>query len=277
MNDEERWADVVGFEGFYSVSDGGRIRRDAASNRGTAGRVLALTASRDGYATVGLSRPGQRPRCFRVHRLVVEAFHGVIQENGVVNHLNGEKFDNRLTNLEVTTSRENILYSYRSLGRSHTQGVLTELKVLEIRNMRLMGCTLREIAETYGVSLVTVGQVVHGKTWQTTGGEIREARGTRTGGRVTASQVLEIRRRASQGETFKAIAADVGTSNVNVAHIATGKTWKHVGGPLVASRDGAERARVGIPNHAPGVTSNRQRKHEKSVPRSERAEQGGAQ
>ncbi len=107
---------------------------------------------------------------------------------------------------------------------------------------------------------------------------LRDFRGERCGNaKLTNAIVLEIRRRASQGETFKAIAADVGTTNVNVAHIATGKTWKHVGGPLVASRDGAERARVGIPNHAPGVTSNRQRKHEKSVPRSERAEQGGAQ
>jgi hypothetical protein len=91
---------------------------------------------------------------------------------------------------------------------------------------------------------------------------IRDFRGEKCGNaKLTDGLVLEIRRRASQGETFKAIAADVGTSNVNVANVARGKTWKHVGGPLVAARDGAERVRIGIPNHAPGVTSNRQRKH----------------
>ncbi len=271
----EEWKQVIGFEGFYSVSSTGRVRRDLTSTRTRAGHIMKQFVSRDGYATVGLSRPGQRPGSYRVHRLVAEAFHGPIPENGVVNHLNGEKVDNRPENLQATTSRENILYSYRVLGREPTGSVLTEKDVLEMRTMRELGFTIAEIAQVHHTSLVTAGSVIHGKTWREVGGHLEEPRRKGAPGAVTASQVLEIRRRASQGETFKAIAADVGTTNVNVAHIATGKTWKHVGGPLVASRDGAERARVGIPNHAPGVTSNRQRKHEKSVPRSERAEQGG--
>ena len=78
--------------------------------------------------------------------------------------------------------------------------------------------------------------------------------------KLTEDDVLKIRERAIAGETFKSIAADFGVSNVNIANVATGKTWTNVGGPLVKKRDAAEKKRLGIPNHAPDVRSNRQRR-----------------
>jgi hypothetical protein len=66
---------------------------------------------------------------------------------------------------------------------------------------------------------------------------IRDFRGERCwNAKLTTRIVLKIRERAARGESFAAIARDVGVSNVNVANVATGKTWTHVSGPRVAKR-----------------------------------------
>ena len=89
----------------------------------------------------------------------------------------------------------------------------------------------------------------------------RDYRGTKSvRSRLTEAQVLEIRERAARGETYRGMCADYGVTNVCVKLAAQGITYANVGGPRSAPRDAAERKRLGIPNHAPGVGSNRQRK-----------------
>jgi hypothetical protein len=89
----------------------------------------------------------------------------------------------------------------------------------------------------------------------------RDLRGVRSASaKLAEEQVLDLRARAARGETFKDLGRAFGLTNVGAAKVARGESYANVGGPLSAARDGAERRRLGIPNHAPGVRSNRQRK-----------------
>lgn len=105
----ERWAPVAGFEGRFEVSDFGRVR-------GPSGRVLKLQLINSGYLMVHLTGAGSRARTVGlVHRLVAAAFLPITGE--VVNHLNANKLDNHVSNLEWTTYSGNVRHSQK-LGRA---------------------------------------------------------------------------------------------------------------------------------------------------------------
>lgn len=96
----EIWKDINGYDGKYQVSTWGRVR-------GLKG-VLKPYENHKGYLKVGLMGTDGMCHKHRVHRLVAEAF---IQNNGglpVVNHIDGNKQNNSVTNLEWVTNEENM-------------------------------------------------------------------------------------------------------------------------------------------------------------------------
>ena len=109
MTESEVWKDVVGFEGFYQISDKGNIysveRRDSRGNK-CGGRALRPVYNIDGYLQVNLYRNGVPKRKF-IHRLVAEAF--IPNTNGFpqVNHRDEVKDNNNVENLEWCTSKYN--------------------------------------------------------------------------------------------------------------------------------------------------------------------------
>ena len=216
----EKWRSVVGYEGFYSVSNLGRVRREKTITRAKAGHVMKLSPIR-GYLDVGLSRDGKQ-KVFRVHRLVVAAFIKRIPEDLVVNHKNGIKTDNRLSNLEIVTVQENVLHAFRVLGRRRTGEKLTAEKVVTIRKERASGSSLKTLAQRFDVTVTCIAHVATGKTWKHAGGPItpprahtQRARDVRA--RITDSDVLRIIKRYNSG---KATALELATEyDVNVRTI----------------------------------------------------------
>lgn len=100
MSDHETWLPVVGFERFFEVSNLGNVRSLPHEVRHWCGRMIPkpgglLTQSRHsgGYRLVAL-RNGKKQY---VHRLVMEAFVGPAPERHDVNHIDGDKTNNRLT------------------------------------------------------------------------------------------------------------------------------------------------------------------------------------
>ena len=101
----EIWKDIKGYEGQYQVSDQGRVRSLNYRHTGKP-RVLKLKEKRYGYLQVCLYNDGAK-KWFLVHRLVWESFNGPIPEGYELDHINAERYDNRLSNLRVVTRKEN--------------------------------------------------------------------------------------------------------------------------------------------------------------------------
>lgn len=122
----EIWKDIPDYEGFYQVSDLGRVKSLKRSVERSNGRdlnlkekILTQTFDKDGYAKIHLSKSGKAIR-YGVHRVVLKSFIGEKIEFEV-NHINGIKADNRLVNLEYCTSSENRIHAYRILKRKHAR------------------------------------------------------------------------------------------------------------------------------------------------------------
>ena len=110
----EIWKPVVGYEGFYEVSNQGRVRsldRDAVDITGrpysVKGRIRKLKLDRKGYVKVALS-VSNTMITYSVHTLVLEAFVGPKPNGAQCRHLNGNPADNRPSNLAWGTAKENM-------------------------------------------------------------------------------------------------------------------------------------------------------------------------
>lgn len=118
----EVWKDVVGYEGYYKVSDKGRVRSlarvctnesDAKSNRNIVHRLIPSFVTDRGYSEVSLSKGGHTRRAF-LHRVVATAFIPNPENKCDVNHIDGNKQNNSVANLEWATRRENIRHAIRT-------------------------------------------------------------------------------------------------------------------------------------------------------------------
>lgn len=98
----ETFKDIPGYEGLYQVSDYGAVR----SLKYGKVRYLKNVKQPNGYEIINLCRDG-KPKKFRIHRLVWEAFVGPIPEGMEIDHINTIRDDNRLDNLRVATPKEN--------------------------------------------------------------------------------------------------------------------------------------------------------------------------
>jgi hypothetical protein len=124
MKSKEQWRPVIGFENLYLISDQGNVKsldRVDSLNRIWLGRTLKKQNSGNGYHQVRLSRDGQT-YSKRIHVMVAESFlnHQPDGYSLVVDHINGDKLDNRLENLQVITHRSNTAKGFKNKTSKHT-------------------------------------------------------------------------------------------------------------------------------------------------------------
>ena len=104
------WKDVVGYEGLYTVSDTGLVYSCKSD------RLMTNTIrGKNNYLCVHLSKDC-KGKIHNVHRLVAEAFIENPKNKEQVNHIDGNKLNNNLNNLEWVTAKENCLHSTYVLG-----------------------------------------------------------------------------------------------------------------------------------------------------------------
>ena len=117
----EEWRPVKGYESLYDVSNWGRMR----SLKFGKVRVLKPCKGKDGYFRVGLRKVGKY-KCFLVHRLVWEAFNGSIPEGYEINHIDENKHNNRLDNMNLLTHRQNMNWGtgIKKRSENNSQAVL---------------------------------------------------------------------------------------------------------------------------------------------------------
>ena len=112
-NMNENWKDVKGYEGFYQVSDQGRVKSLKRTDRNghpRTERILKPHDRRNGYLCVHLSKD-MNAKWFSVHRLVADAFVPHDEGNDIVNHLDNNPKNNVASNLEWTTYKGNMQWA----------------------------------------------------------------------------------------------------------------------------------------------------------------------
>lgn len=166
----EVWIPIKGFEGDYSVSNMGRVKRTSQVNNGPsyAGKVLTCPPNREGYRALTLCVTKHRHTA-RVHVLVMRAFVGPRPPGATINHLDGDKLNPRLDNLEYCTLQANALHARRTLGKCvgslNGASKLHESDIPAIRARLAAGEFQRVIARDYGVSQVTISHIANGLVW----------------------------------------------------------------------------------------------------------------
>lgn len=122
MNEE--WRDIKGFEGLYQVSNLGRVK-NLNYRKSKKERVFAFNKNTDGYLQVILTKEGIK-KGFRVHRLVAEAFIPNPNNYLEVNHIDENKENNNVLNLEWVNHIQNSNHGTRNerISKNHSKEVI---------------------------------------------------------------------------------------------------------------------------------------------------------
>lgn len=162
----EEW-NIIEANPLYEISSLGRVRNKRTR---TIRKTMTTTTGYEGFTTI-LS--GRKTLFHRVHRLVAIAFIPNPERKRTINHINGDKKDNRVENLEWSTHSENSLHSHRILKKSGGVGVkhalskLTPDDVMKIFELKSNGLSTMQIASVIGkVSRPAIRAVLSGKTWK---------------------------------------------------------------------------------------------------------------
>jgi hypothetical protein len=175
----EEWRDIPNYEGFYQVSDQGRVRscdryvkspRLLHTDQFRKSQLISMCPDKDGYLGILLHKEAKRKSC-KVHCLVMLAFEGERPNKYDINHINGIKNDNRFVNLEYCTSSENRLHAFRiglqPQGEKHPHAKFIDADIIKIRNLyALGGITHKEISEMYGVSRAAISYIIRRESWK---------------------------------------------------------------------------------------------------------------
>lgn len=163
----EKWAPVDGYENYYEVSTNGRVRsldRNVLriGTRIIKGQLIAPKLN-GAYPAIKLCRDGVR-KYVALHRLVARAFIGVKPKGLHTCHKDGNKLNNRISNLRYDTVKNNSedSFSHRtmSIGARHYNTKLSQKDVIEIRASKLSS---RELAANYGVNSRHINAIKAGK------------------------------------------------------------------------------------------------------------------
>jgi hypothetical protein len=220
----------------YQVSNKGGVRRD--------GRPLKL-ATKFGYLTVNLYADGKY-KTYRVHRLVCAAFRGPCPPGHECAHNDGDRANNRASNLRWATRLENsgdvLRHGRRQFGNQINTSRIPEELIPVIISRWKAGENQRAIAKDLGVAAPSINAVVNGRMWShKTAGMLPNKRqhqklldkqrmrgSTHSNSKLTDDDVRAIRAMRRAGESLNTIAEKFSISYANVGMIARRVTWRHL-------------------------------------------------
>jgi len=175
----EIWKDIECYEGFYQVSNMGRVksldrlrRHPNGSVNQWFGRILKETTRKDKMQTVGLLKHGERISKY-IHRLAATTFIPNPLNKPCVNHIDNNPSNNRIENLEWCTHKENMHHavnqSRMACGERHHYAKLKEKDVINIRKTYRKYSIHRNsysLAKKYKVDQSMIWYIVNNRNWK---------------------------------------------------------------------------------------------------------------
>jgi hypothetical protein len=163
-SENETWASIKNYEGFYKVSNYTTII--SLARNGHPDRLITPTLSPIGYYIVGLSKNNES-NSFYLHRILATTFLQNPDDLPCVNHKDGNKLNNTLMNLEWCTFKRNSQHAIENglmkmSGEDNHSAILKEYEVLEIFYSSLK---TNELTRLYNVAPVTISQIRTGRNW----------------------------------------------------------------------------------------------------------------
>lgn len=176
MEDTTEIWKIISENNHYEISSFGRIRstfppanpkRKDRPGRGTKYRKIRLT--KQGYPHISI-RVDQKLTILRLHRLVAEAFIPNPENKPYVNHIDGNKKNNNVSNLEWVTPKENSEHAQRlgkyGIGSANKMSILNEKAVNLIKNMLDYGISNSNIAQCFNVNSSVISLIKTNKSWK---------------------------------------------------------------------------------------------------------------
>lgn len=155
----EEWREIKGTNGKYYVSNMGRVKSIKSNGDEL---ILKLYGGKSGYLTFNLYI-NSKPKTTAIHRVVAEAFLGENPDNLYVNHIDGDKTNNRLDNLEYVTPKENALHAFKTglnkSGENHPNSKLRNRDIILIKLLQKLGYTDTDLANRFNVHPRTIRRV----------------------------------------------------------------------------------------------------------------------
>lgn len=159
-----KYKQITGFEDYLIYDDGSIFTMKGK-------KFLKQFSHPKGYSMVRLSQQGV-PKTLLVHRLVASHFISNEEDKPQVNHIDGVKTNNHVSNLEWVTAKENVHHAIATglnelRGEKHGRAFLKEEQIIKMRHLyENEQFTTGEIAKQFNVSSSLVYRVVHRQIWK---------------------------------------------------------------------------------------------------------------
>lgn len=152
---------------LYTINDNGEIFSDIS------GKMKTRNKGNTEYQIINFMTQEGKKKTYRVHRLVMMAFKPIKDmDNLEVNHIDGDKKNNALSNLEWCSSSENQKHAFQTglqqprKGEKSNFSKLTQTDINKIFELRKLGWLQKDIANQIGCTRSNISYILNHKTWQ---------------------------------------------------------------------------------------------------------------